>query len=79
MIFYPVFSLASLMEKILQVLRVHKINRTGIFANYVANFSVIFFSFLLDILVTFLFPLDAMKEKREVLREYTQTLIKATK
>lgn len=68
------------MEKISQVLRVHKINRAGVFANYVANFSVIFFfSVLLDTLVTFLFPLDAMKEKREVLREYTQTLIKATK
>lgn len=42
---FCLFSLASLMEKILQVLRVHKINRAGVFANYVANFSVIFFQF----------------------------------
>lgn len=76
---FCLFSLASLMEKILQVLRVHKTNRAGVFANCVANFSVIFFSVLLDIFVTFLFPLDAMKEKREVLRAYTQTLIKTTK
>lgn len=60
------------MEKISQVLRVHKINRAGVFANYVANFSVIFFFSSIRYFSYISFPFRCHEgEKRGVKRIYS--------